>query len=482
MKNLSGRVARAIPWALLESSVVSMVGLISTAVLARLLPARDFGVAALAFSLTAFVELALSALFVDTLIQRRPLRRAHIETAFWTVSGAGAVALAVLALAAPWLARWYDDPRLIWLMPLACLATFFVVMSVLPSIVLTRRLKVRETALRNAAVRLTGIAIAVSLALAGAGVWSLFASALAANAVGCWMLWRSYGKRPQRMYELRALRELLAFGIPAAAENLVWQLGLRGFNALVGYLHGVAALGYLSLAMRLTEAVTTLFTSFTGRLALPLFAALHAERERLRAAFLRASHLLAATITPIYGLIAMQADDVVSVVFGPRWDAAAPLLALLSVSELALLLRQLVTPMLRAMQRPAPLLPAAVGALVVMLVVVALSAHASVLEATWGWAARPLIVLPVGFVLMTKIANVGLTGQLRALAVPLWGLLALCSVAIAFQHWLAQAPALLRLTIVSSSAAAAYAALLWVADAGRTRRELLVVARQALRR
>ncbi len=106
-------IARGALWMLLLRVVDRSVGIVSTALLARLLVPGDFGLVAMAMSIIAMIELATSFSFDMALIQKPDVERKHYDTA-WTlniiVATCGALATAALAPAAAW---FYEDPRIV---------------------------------------------------------------------------------------------------------------------------------------------------------------------------------------------------------------------------------------------------------------------------------------------------------------------------------------------------------------------------------
>ena len=104
---MKGEMARGAAWMVLFRLFDRSIGIISTAVLARLLLPADFGLVAMAMSVIAVIELATAFSFEIALIQKKDPQRGHFDTA-WTlnliVAAGGAVVTAALAWPAAWIA------------------------------------------------------------------------------------------------------------------------------------------------------------------------------------------------------------------------------------------------------------------------------------------------------------------------------------------------------------------------------------------
>ena len=105
-------MARGAAWMVLFRLFDRSVGIVSTAVLARLLIPADFGLVAMAMSVIAVIESITAFSFDIALIQKQDPQREHYDTA-WTLNllatAAGASITMLLAYPA---ATYYGDPRL----------------------------------------------------------------------------------------------------------------------------------------------------------------------------------------------------------------------------------------------------------------------------------------------------------------------------------------------------------------------------------
>src|SRR5262249_12864460 len=147
-------------------------------VLGRLLAPADFGLVALASLFITFVGIFVEQGFGKALIQRPQLEKQHVDTAFWTALGV-AVALTALTMAAAGLGeRVVNLPGLAPVLRWLALGLVINALSSTPAALLERSFGFKTLAIRRLASTIAGAAAAVSVALAGGGVWSLVAQVL----------------------------------------------------------------------------------------------------------------------------------------------------------------------------------------------------------------------------------------------------------------------------------------------------------------
>jgi O-antigen/teichoic acid export membrane protein len=109
-------------------------------------------------------------------------------------------------------------------------------------------------------------------------------------------------------------------------------------NWAAGALLGPSALGVYAMAFRLAALPRAGFTFVVSRVLFPAMTTLQDDARRLRAAYLRGLHWVAACAMPASCGLVLLAPDLVRVVLGPRWeDAIVPLRILAGFGLLAAL-------------------------------------------------------------------------------------------------------------------------------------------------
>jgi O-antigen/teichoic acid export membrane protein len=78
-------------------------------VLARLLSPRDFGLIAMVFVFTGFASSLRDMGFGASIVQRKTLSDRHLNSVFWTNVAVGTFLTIVFGVAAPLIARFYNE-------------------------------------------------------------------------------------------------------------------------------------------------------------------------------------------------------------------------------------------------------------------------------------------------------------------------------------------------------------------------------------
>lgn len=479
MKGLGARAASGLVWSAVESWGSQLLGVVLFVVLARLIAPEAFGLLAMAAVFIALVQTLVDQGLSAAVVQREDLQDDHLHVAFWTAVATGAVlAGAGLALAGP-IAAFFGEPRLVpvvrWLSATVLLASLGTTQAAL----LRRALAFRALAVRSIAAAVAGGALGILLAVRGHGVMALVAQQVCAAAVGTALLWFASDWRPRPRFPVARLREILPFGSRVVGTNVLDFLNRHADDFFIGVYLGATALGFYSVAYRLLVSATAVLTGFSSAVAFPTFSRLQREPERLRSALLMATHATALVSLPVFIGMALLAPEIVEVVFGREWMAAAAVMRILAFIGILHSVSYFTNNVFHATGRAETVLWLSALNAVTNVLAFWIAARFGLVTVSAVYVVRGYLVAPVRLRLLKRHLGVDARSYLATLGAPA---LACGVMAVAVLGTLSL-PGLgphARLGLGTGVGAAVYLAVVWSLD--RTRiRELAALARGALR-
>jgi len=329
---VSRAALRGAAWMGFASWTNQAVALSTFIVLGRLLSPDDFGLVAAASVVLWLLRVLVDQGFSQVLVQRSELTPLHVDTAFWTALGTG-VGLALLtAGTAPLVADLYSLPQLTDVLRALSIVFVFAALDSTQSALLSRRMSFRTQAVRRLGASLTSGAVAISLAVSGAGVWALVSQTLVYEGLLVALLWSLVSWRPQRRFSRRCFRELFGFGFRLTLIRLLTNIGAYGDNLLIGVFVGAVALGYYVVGFRVVVVVNTLISLALMQVVLSAFSRLQHDRGLLNAAFYRSTRLATGISLPVYAGLALVAHPLTVLVFGEKWAPSAPVMQALTLA------------------------------------------------------------------------------------------------------------------------------------------------------
>lgn len=412
---LRRRAAVGAAWAAFEAWGQWAASLLVFWTMARLLGPEAWGLVAMATVLSAFADaLVATGGWSDALVQRRELRDGHLATAFWWLLALGGLAMLACIGAAPAIAAFFDQPALTALVVATSLALPIRAATAVPVALLRRELDFRPLALRSLLATAGGGIAGVAAAVSGWEVWSLVVQQLAQALIELVVLWRVCSWRPSLPPSWRELAELNRYAVPAAADRLLLALEAVVTRSVVGALLGPVALGQYVFVRSLLDLTTQLLLHPLTRVAMPAFARLQAERERLQEALAATSRIACLVALPSFLGVAATAPELVLVVFGGAWAPAAPLLQILALAGTSWALGNVDVALMRGVGQVGLQLRVSLFSAALLLVLVLVAGPYGLVAIGWAFVARAWTVLPLRHWLITRALGLDRRRERRA--------------------------------------------------------------------
>ena len=330
-------VTQAAGWMVGLRWMIRGLGIARTVILAGILFPEDFGRAILAISIVMFVE-AVTEMRVDYSLIRSRDNPDALNNAAWTLQIVrGLAAGLVIMLSAQLIGDFYEDPLLVDPLYLLAAAVFiggFVNVGIAE---FQRDMDFRKVFLATASSRICSLIAAVGVALLTQSFWAILIGYTVQRVVDVVVSFFMHPRRPRLGF--RSIAEIGKHSKWLLLQGILFQVLLRLDVFLIGKLAGPAALGPYYLSKMIAELIGTEMS--TG-LRTALFAkfvqhsrnADHSDADLNFKMLADAAHISLLIGAPLSILLALCANDLVSVALEQRWAAAALYLQLFAIGAL----------------------------------------------------------------------------------------------------------------------------------------------------
>jgi O-antigen/teichoic acid export membrane protein len=329
--DLDRLIVKSIGWLGVSLGGSQLITFASMVVLARLLDPTAFGLVAVAWSVLALLqEMQDSGLAAALVYRRTDIQRA----AGSALAFAPVVSLVLFGIGfavAPLLARFVGDSAatdvIRALLALLLIRSF----GIAPWAIFERGLDYKARARVDLTTAGTQAGVAIGLAAAGAGVWSLVVGQLAGSAAGVAVAWLLVPWRPSvRDADLRVLRELLRYGRWVSSVRAVNIVNRSLDNVVIARLLGTTSLGVYAFAFRMADLPVSLVGAILGRVMFPVYSMLQSDLASIRRIYLENLQRVALVLLPIVVVLMVDAEPIVLALFGDKWRAAITPLQILA--------------------------------------------------------------------------------------------------------------------------------------------------------
>ena len=405
---LQQRTARGAFWATIEVWGVEILQFLVFAVLARVLGPGAYGIVGLAILPVLVVNVfVMQGGWIEFIVRNRGRVVEQVNTVFWVVVVLGLLLAAAVVASAPLMARAFETPELVVLVPWLAICPALMSLSVVPAALLQREINLAPFAIRSTLSVAVAGSIGIWLALSGYGVWSLIVYEITIPLVGATVLWTAVNWRPHARVSIKHFSEAIRFSSSVLGERVIALTETLGPRAAIGATHGAIAVGHWTLARKIFDLSADLMQRPALRVALPRFASAQQRPDQLTTLLTSAVELTALLAIPSYAILGVLGDDLVALLFGEAWRKAGQVLMILAALGLITPATQLSTVMLHAVGRAKLSLKLAVAGFICLVLLVIASTR-------WGVFGVALAFLVRGWImLLVRLWAIRLTTHVR---------------------------------------------------------------------
>ena len=318
-------VRRALAFSVAERYLLLVVGLGSSMIIARLLTPEVIGIYSVSLAFIGIAQVLRDFGVASYLIQERDLTDDHVRTAFGVLLVLGLLVFAVLFAAAPLIARLYGEAQMVPTLRI-CAFNFLALPFCTVSLALLRRsMAFKRLAAVNVVAACAGAAVSVGLATVGFGVISLALGSVVLNVVTGFGAWLARLDRRLLLPSFSKWRTVLNFGAQSSVAGVVTSISMDINDLAVGKVMGFEPVAILSRAQGLMNLFHRDLMGAVRNVAYPAYAKAAREQQTLEPIYLTSVTYLTAVAWPFYGFVSLFSLELLRLMFGPQWDAAASL-------------------------------------------------------------------------------------------------------------------------------------------------------------
>jgi O-antigen/teichoic acid export membrane protein len=327
----------------------------SNLVLTRLLFPELFGLMSLVYvfinGLHLFSDLGISTNVIQNKRGDDPL---FLNTS-WTlqiIRGVG-LWLCCLLIAFP-ASQFYNEPKLLWLIPLVGFNTIIAGFNSTSLFTLNRHLSIKELAIFEFAGQVVSIGVMLIWAWFNKTIWALVIGGLVSALFQLIWSHRLNTVAPNRFaWDRDAVKELVFFGKWIFLSTALTFLATQADRLILGRLFSFEMLGIYGVAFALSDIPRQLILAVSGKVIFPSYSKLVGlPRSEFRTKILRnRGRILLVVAVGLAGLVSFG-DLLILGLYDNRYVAATWMLPLLALGTWPVMLTQTIDPVLFAIGQP----------------------------------------------------------------------------------------------------------------------------------
>ncbi|SHH94697.1 lipopolysaccharide biosynthesis protein [Pollutimonas bauzanensis] len=332
MNSLNKKIGIGIVWNMANMFISRGASVVFTLFLAKFLAPEAFGLMAMIAICYALADALMTSGFGQAIIRQKELTDIDLSTAFFTNLAFSLITYLLVFLVAPWAAGFYGQPELVGLIRVTGLVLFVNSLKVVQLALLNRHMDFKSLMRVNSIATVAAGLVAVGMAYAGFGVWSLVAQFMVSAAVSTGMLWLSSPWRPGFSFSIASFKYMFGFGSKLTLESTLNVLYENSYILVIGKLFSPEITGLYYFAKRIRDLIVDQANSAVQQATYPAMALIQDDDADLKRMYRLIIQLLFFVITPALLIISLLAQPLFQIAFNERWLPAVPYLQLLCIA------------------------------------------------------------------------------------------------------------------------------------------------------
>jgi O-antigen/teichoic acid export membrane protein len=334
LADIGGHTVRGGAVTVLSHGSKFAIGIIATAILARLLTPQDYGLIGMVAVATNFFSMLKGLGLSYPTVQRAEIDFHQINTLFWVNLGISVVLVVLIVAIAPALSWFYQEPRLTMIAIVTAIGFLFGGLAVQHEALLRRQMRFFTLSAIAFASMVVGYIVGIIMAWYGFGYWSLVFSQLTLLGTSALGVITLCGWRPGLPRWNSGARSMLTFGGHITGYSVINYISKNLDNLLIGKFWGAQNLGLFTKAGQLVALPSDQIDEPLATVAIPVLSRLDDSPERYRRAYLRMLEKVMLLTMPAITLVIVSADLIVQLVLGSQWTGASRIIFFLGIAAL----------------------------------------------------------------------------------------------------------------------------------------------------
>ena len=331
-ESLKKKTVNGVIWSAIDRFSTQGIQFVFSILIARLLMPSDYGVIAM-----LGIFLAVSNTFVDSgfgaaLVQKANRTETDFSTVFYFNIVVAIIFYALLWLASPYIASFYNIPMLKDVTRVVALTLVFSALGGIQNAKLSIAINFKTRAIISLISALSTGFMGLYLAYRGYGAWALVFQMVFSSLLNTILLWCFVRWMPSLVFSWQSFRQLFSFGSKLLASALLDTIYNNVYTLVIGKVYSSSSLGLYSRASGLAQYPSSNITGVLQSVTFPVLCSIQNDEERLADAYKRFIRMSAFVVFPLMIGLASVAEPFIRVVLTDKWEGAIYLLQIVCFS------------------------------------------------------------------------------------------------------------------------------------------------------
>jgi O-antigen/teichoic acid export membrane protein len=251
-------------------------------------------------------------------------------------------------------ATLYQEPQLLWLIPVVGLNTVISGFNSTALFTLNRHMAVSQLAIYELGGQVVTIAVMIVWAYFNKTIWALIIGGFVSGLIQLvWSHWLNSGYPSRLVWEREAIKDIISFGKWIFISTVMTFLAGQADRLVLAKVFSLEMLGVYGIAFTLSDVPRSIILAISSKVIFPAFSKFASlPRETFRAKIQKNRKIVLMGMAFVLTFVVSFGDVLISVLYDKRYAAATWMMPLLAWGVWPTLLTQTIDPALFAIGKP----------------------------------------------------------------------------------------------------------------------------------
>lgn len=314
---------------------ISDIGLqfVRIMVLTRFLEREEFGLLAIINLVLGFTTIFTDLGLTIAILHKQDTSQKQYSSLYWFNWFLNIGVFLILIGSAPFIAEFYDDPRLFNLIVLMGLRILIGPIGKIFWTIKTKNLEFAFISKVQIGTHILGFLLVIIMLFMGMGIYSvIFSSLIAALASG--LIMSVAGRKQFRIqwhFNFKEIKDYFRIGAYEQGKQILDYIAYRIDILLIGRLFGMDELGIYNLGKELILKPMKMINPIITSVATPIFAKIQNEAKAFKKNYIRVLNILSVINFPILAILFILAEPITAIVYGEKMIDVAVFVRIMSL-------------------------------------------------------------------------------------------------------------------------------------------------------
>ena len=332
---ITKKAVAGVKWTTISAIVSAIAKLLQVAILTRFLLKDDFGLVAIALLVNSFCAIFMDMGITAAVLHKSKIEKAEYSSLYWFSIFSGIILTLLASISAYPISEYYGEIELVNIVPLTSINIFLASVSGLQRTMQQKNMNFKFISIVEILSAIVMLIVSAALAILGFGIYSLVYSTIFNGlliAVVYFVYGVFYEKNLSFHFKFSEIYDSLRIGIYQVGTSILDFFSSEMDILIISSSFSMSFLGSYTLCKQIVTRLFSLINPIITKILTPTLALYQDNISFLRKKYLEIIKVLAIINIPIYFLIAINAKEVLTILYGINYVENSYILAILAIN------------------------------------------------------------------------------------------------------------------------------------------------------